>query len=129
MLYSDLRHYRKKMWRCPTKKEPKWTFPQGWKEGVIKYIIEGVAHIPSHYNGKKGVEVTPGVLHFPVKHRVNVDTLPVLVWDLNDLIPVRIGNLQTAIIRELQPYCNSETYRARKATRRIGPRGHRGSRS
>ncbi len=92
------------------KVEPRWIFPEGWKEGVRKYIIEDVGPIPDHWVrlGKK--RVGPGVLHFPVKHKVDVDTLPVLVWDLEHLDPGLISELEDRIIQAIEPYCNDETY-------------------
>jgi hypothetical protein len=104
----------KELYSTPVEKaEPKWQFPEGWKEGVCKYIIEGVDKIPSHYVkvGKK--RVAPGVLDFPVKHKVDVDALTVVVWDLSNLTSTQISNIEQAIIPALWPYCNSETYRRR----------------
>lgn len=96
------------------KAEPKWQFPEGWKEGVCKYIIEGVDTIPNHYVkiGKK--RVAPGVLNFPVKHKVDIDTLTVLVWNLDHLTPEQISKIEKAVIPTIWPYCNNETYRKRK---------------
>ena len=103
------------LYSTPVEKvEPKWMFPEGWKEGVCKFIIEGVDKIPSHYVkiGKK--LVAPGVLDFPVKHKVDVDTLTVLVWNLDHLTAKQISEIEEAIIPTVWPYCNNETYRKRK---------------
>jgi hypothetical protein len=103
------------LYSTPVEKvEPKWMFPEGWKEGVCKYIIEGVEEIPSHYVkiGKK--RVSPGVLDFPVKHKVDVDTLEVLVWNLDHLSADEISAIEEAVIPVIWPYCNNETYRKRK---------------
>jgi len=108
------------LYSTPVEKvEPKWMFPEGWKEGVCKYIIEGVEEIPSHYVkiGKK--RVAPGVLDFPVTHKVNVDTLEVLVWNLDHLTAEQISAIEEAVIPAIWPYCNSETYRKRKKERKI----------
>jgi len=103
------------------KKEPKNTFPEGWKEAVCKYIIGGCPQIPSHWekathptdpNQKKWVK--PGVLDFPVKHVVDVDKLPVLVWDLDHLDAKTISKLEDLINVTIWPYANSGTYRRRK---------------
>lgn len=105
----------KELYSTPVEKvEPKWQFPEGWKEGVCKFIIEGVDKIPSHYVkiGKK--RVAPGVLDFPVKHKVDVDTLPVVVWNLSHLTSAQIGDIEQAIIPTLWPYCNTETHNQRK---------------
>ena len=103
------------LYSTPVEKvEPKWMFPEGWKEGVCKYIIEGVDSIPSHYVkiGKK--RVAPGVLDFPVTHKVDVDTLTVLVWNLDHMSAEQISLIEEAIIPVIWPYCNNETYRKRK---------------
>lgn len=108
------------LYSTPVEKvEPKWMFPEGWKEGVCKYIIEGVDHIPSHYVkiGKK--LVAPGVLDFPVTHKVDVDTLTVLVWNLDHLTARQISEIEEAVIPKIWPYCNNETYRKRKKEKNV----------
>jgi len=96
------------------KAEPRWQFPEGFKEGVCKYLLEGVDSIPSHWIkvGKK--RVAPGVLDFPVTHQVDVDTLPVLVWNLEHLTAQQISHIEEVVIPTIWPYCNNETYRRRK---------------
>jgi hypothetical protein len=96
------------------KVEPRWQFPEGFKEGVCKFLLEGVDTIPSHYVkiGKK--LVAPGVLNFPVTHRVDIDTLPVLVWNLDHLTAEQISSIEKLVIPAIWPYCNSESYRRRK---------------
>jgi len=96
------------------KKEPKWIFPEGWKEAVRKYIIEDTGEIPSHYEKTDNGTVVPGVLDFPVTHKVDVDTLPVLVWDLDHLTAKQISRIEDDIIQLIEPYANDETYRKRK---------------
>lgn len=95
------------------KKQPKWSFPSGWKEAVCKYIIEGVDVIPDHFANTDRGTVVPGVLNFPVQHKVNVDTLPVLVWNLDHLTPEQISSIEDQIITTIWPYANDETYRRR----------------
>jgi len=99
-----------------SKKEAGDKFPEGWKEGVCKYIIEGVESIPNHYiqhGTGKSKYVTPGVLDFPIKHKVDVAKLPVLVWDLEHLTPEQISSIEKEVIEQLYPYCNTETYKKR----------------
>jgi len=100
------------------KKEPKWIFPEGWKEAVIKYIVEDVDHIPSHYQRTSRGTVVPGVLNFPVRHRVDIDTLPVLLWNLDHLTAEEISRIEDRVIPTLWPYANDETYRKRQGLRR-----------
>ena len=96
------------------KKEPKWSFPEGWKEAVRKYIIEDNAGpIPSHFIKTDNNTVVPGILHHPVQHRVDIDTLPVLVWDLDHLTAEQIGQIEKCVIPAIWPYANNETYRLR----------------
>lgn len=95
------------------KKEPKWVFPQGWKAAVRKFIIEDTGEIPSHYTKTDRGTVVPGVLDFPVKHKVDIDTLPVLVWDLEHLTAKQISAIEDALIESVEPYANTETHRKR----------------
>jgi hypothetical protein len=103
------------LYSTPVEKvEPARTFPEGWKQGVCKYIIEGVTEIPSHFERIGTRRVGPGVLEFPVTHQVDVDTLPVLVWNLEHLTAGEIKNIEGEVILAIWPYCNDETYRKRK---------------
>lgn len=95
------------------KKEPKWIFPEGWKEAVRKYIIEDTGPIPNHYEKTTKGTVVPGVLNYKVVHKVDVDTLPVLVWDLEHLTADAISGLEDQIITTIWPYANDETYKKR----------------
>jgi hypothetical protein len=96
------------------KKEPKWIFPEGWKEAVRKYIIEDTGPIPSHYVKTTNKTVLPGVLNHPVTHKVDVDTLPVLLWNLDHLTAEQISEIEDTIIPTIWPYANDETYQRRK---------------
>jgi hypothetical protein len=96
------------------KKEPKWIFPEGWKEAVRKYIIEDTGPIPSHYVKTENKTVVPGVLNHPVTHKVNVDSLPVMLWNLDHLTAEQIGTIEDTIIETIWPYANDETYQLRK---------------
>jgi hypothetical protein len=100
------------------KAQPKWIFPAGWKEGVRKFLIEDPGHIPDHAvkikkEGKREWH-KPGVLHFPVTHTVDIETLPVLLWNLSHLSAEEIGLIEDRVIYRIWPYCNDETYQRRK---------------
>lgn len=101
------------------KKEPKWLFPAGWKEAVRKFIIEDTGEIPSHFEKTERGTVVPGVLNFPVKHKVDVDNLTVLVWNLEHLTSKQISAIEYDIIVSIWPYANDETYRKRKKDKKI----------
>ena len=95
------------------KKQPRWTFPENWKEGVCKYIIEGADSIPSH-SKKTKTGVKPGVLEFKVVHKVEIDTLPVIVWNLDNFKEKEIEEIEKKVITTIWPYCNFETYKKRR---------------
>ena len=95
------------------KKEPKWIFPEGWKAAVRKFIIEDTGDIPNHFERTDRGTVVPGVLDFPVTHKVDIDTLPVLVWDLEHLTPKQISALEDEIIPQVESYANTETHKKR----------------
>jgi hypothetical protein len=96
------------------KKEPKWIFPEGWKEAVRKFVIEDTGPIPDHYKKTERGTVVPNVLDFKVTHKVDIDTLPVLVWNLDHLDSKTISEIEDDIITTIWPYANDETYRKRK---------------
>lgn len=103
------------LYSTPVEKvEPKWQFPEGWKAGVCKYIVEGIKEIPSHWRRVDKKLVAPNVLNFPVKHKVNVDNLTVVVWNLDHLTSKQISQIEKKVIPALWPYCNSETHLKRK---------------
>jgi hypothetical protein len=100
--------------------EPRWIFPAGWKEAVRKYIIEDTGPIPDHAeriphpDGSTKRWYRPGILDFPVTYKVDVDTLPVLLWNLNHLDYGQISAIEEAVIETIWPYANDETYQRRR---------------
>jgi hypothetical protein len=96
------------------KKQATWSFPKGWKEAVRKFIIEDQGEIPDHYVKTDRGTVLPGVLDYPVKHKVDIDTLPVLVWNLEHLTPKQISAIEDDIIVSIWPHANDETYKKDK---------------
>jgi len=106
--------------------EPNWKFPKGFREGVAKYLLKGDVSIPDHFKIDKksgrckngNYRCRPSNLDFKDKHKiehiVEIDTLPVLVWNLNHLSEKAIKEIESAVITTIWPYCNDETYRKRK---------------
>jgi len=102
-------------------------FPEAWREGVARFLLEGDIVIPKHFasaldedgrrivneKGRKLVE--PRNLEFEVTHKVDVDKLPVLVWDLNDFGEDAINEIEKEVIVTIWPYCNTETHKKRKS--------------
>lgn len=95
------------------KKEPKWIFPEGWKAAVREFIIEDTGPIPSHYVKTGKGTVIPGVLNHVVTHKVDVDSLPVLVWNLDHLTAQQISHIEDQVIPTIWPYANDQTHRRR----------------
>ncbi len=95
------------------KKQPTWIFPKGWKEAVRKFIIEDSGPIPDHAVRTDRKTVVPGVLNHPVTHKVDVDSLQVLVWNLDHLTAEQISDIEDEIITTIWPYANDETYKLR----------------
>ncbi|MCP5414620.1 MAG: hypothetical protein H6961_08420 [Chromatiaceae bacterium] len=99
------------------KVQPKWENPKGFREGVSKYLLKGSPSIPPHFerfmdeNGKK--KCRPANLDFKFIHKVDVEKLTVLVWDLDDFEEADIKAIESEVIERLEPYCNNETYRKR----------------
>jgi len=104
--------------------EPRWIFPAGWKEAVCKYIIEDCDHIPDHFeriphpDGSTKRWYRPGVTDFSVKHKVDVDSLSVLVWNLDHLDYSQISKIEDEVITTIWPYANVETHRKRLRERK-----------
>lgn len=95
------------------KVQPRSVFPEGWKAGVLKYLVEGVDQIPDHFVRLGPKQVAPGVLDFPVKHIVDTEQITVLLWDLSHLTDAQIGDIEQGVINALLPYCNTETHQMR----------------
>jgi len=107
--------------------EPFKQFPAGWNYAMRKhYINENAQPIPSHFvkvptqeipqgkGGKTGKKwVKPGVLDYPITYREGIDVmqLPVVLWNLNQFTPQQIKEIETAVIKAIQPEANDETYK------------------
>jgi hypothetical protein len=96
------------------KKEPYKQFPEGWREGVSKYLLEGSPIIPIHFKKTPSGKVKPINLDFKCRLKFDPMNLPVLLWNLNHLEPHQIKTLETKIIKTIWPFCNNETYKIRK---------------
>jgi len=95
------------------KKQPKYTFPEGWKDAIRTHIIEDTGPLPEFFIKTKNGTVLPGTLDHQVTHKVDVDSLPVLLWNLDHLTAEQIGAIEEDIIVTIWPYANDETYRRR----------------
>lgn len=100
------------------KKQPKWTFPKGFREGVVKYLIKENIAIPDNFISfidNDGIKkCKPANLNFTVTHTKDIETLPVLVWNLDHFSEESIDEIEESVITTIWPYCNNETYRKRR---------------
>lgn len=54
------------------------------------------------------------MLEFKVVHKVEIDSLPVMVWNLDNFKEKEIEEIETKVKNSIWPYCNFETYVKRK---------------
>lgn len=101
--------YRKLYGPLKRKKGVVYTFPKGWREGVRKFIIEDKGIIPNSFIRISKDKIKPGVMDYPITHKVNVKNLKLLVWNLDHYTKKEIENLESEIIEKIEPYCNDET--------------------
>jgi hypothetical protein len=97
------------------KVQPGSVMPDGWREGVAKFLLENnIDMVPPTYEqiGKKRVK--PANMDFIPVHKRTVHDIPCYVWNLNHLTAREISDIEEAVIPEIWPYCNGETYRKRK---------------
>ena len=100
------------------KVQPRIQTPMGWRDGVAKYIFEDMLEYPEYYQVVGPRKVKPGVLTNECKLKVDIPSLPVLIWNLDQLTPKMIHTIETAVIACIEPYCNDETYKKRQAQKK-----------
>tara|TARA_B110000444_G_C18850608_1_gene605273 strand:- start:6825 stop:7427 length:603 start_codon:yes stop_codon:yes gene_type:complete len=107
--------YRKLYGPLNIKEQEAITFPKGWRDGVRKFIIEDKGIIPASFIRISKDKIKPGVMDYPIIHKVNVKNLKLLVWNLDHYTNEEIKNLEKEIIKKIEPYCNHETYKKRNS--------------
>ena len=94
------------------RKETRWQFPKNWRKGVQQHFLHNTDPIPDYWTGRQRKEVIkPANLDYKAHFKVNVDTLPVLIWDLGHLDAKTIDSLETALVREFRPVFNGSKNR------------------
>ena len=89
-----------------------WKIGEGWKALLRDVLLEECGEFPEYFRKTdKGYEA--GDLEFNCKHRVDIDSLPVMVWNLEHLTYDQIKDLETALIEVLEPYANSQSHKKR----------------
>ena len=82
------------------KKETRWQFPKGWREGIKAHFLSNVDDIPDYWSGRQKHDFIQPINHewIPI-FKVEIDHLPLLLWNLNHLTPEQIDSLETSMIR------------------------------
>lgn len=94
------------------RKETRWQFPKNWRKGIKQHFLNNPDDIPDYWTGRQRKElIQPANLDYAPQFKKNVDTLPVLVWDLNHLDARTIDSLETALVREFRPVFNGSKNR------------------
>jgi hypothetical protein len=90
-----------------------WKIGKGWLDLHRDVLVENCPEFPVYFR-KTAHGYEAGDFHFPAKPKVDVDSMKVLVWNLDHLTDVQISNLEKVIIKTIWPYANNETYKKRK---------------
>jgi hypothetical protein len=89
-----------------------WKIGEGWKALLRDVLLEECSEFPEYFRKtERGYEA--GDLEFNCKHKIDVDSIPVMVWNLEHLTYTQIKDLETALIEVLEPYANAETHKKR----------------
>ena len=89
-----------------------WSFPAGWREGIRRFILDPTSILPE----PNSPNFDPTSFEPKFKNGINIDSMPVAIWDLSYLSPKQISDIEKHVLRgSLQPFCNTETHRARNA--------------
>jgi hypothetical protein len=94
-------------------------YPDGWREGVAKYLLENdIDMVPPMWVRLGPKLMAPANLDFVPIHKRSVDDIPCLVWDLDTWTAADIGRVEKAINRQLLSYCNTEAHIIRRKERK-----------
>jgi len=89
-----------------------WKIGKGWKDLHRDILIDNCPEFPDYFR-KTSQGYEAGDFHFPAKPKVDIDSMQVLVWNLDHLADAQIASLEKEIIRTIWPYANSETHKKR----------------
>lgn len=89
------------------RKETRWQFPKNWRSGVKQHFLNNPDDIPDYWSGKQKKDVIkPANLDWKPDFKVDVKSLPVLIWDLTGFDAKQIDALETAFVRVFNPFFN-----------------------
>lgn len=110
---SKLRANPAELYGPPSRKvQPRIETPQGWREGVARFIYSDMPEYPEYYRKVGPRQVEPVIKENRYTPVVNIADISVLVWNMSD-DPKTISDVETAVIAAIEPYCNTETYKKR----------------
>jgi hypothetical protein len=89
-------------------KETRWKFPKNWRKGVRQHFLDNPDDIPDYWIRNQNQGIKPANLDWKPqwKQGVEIDNLPVVIWNLNYLNAQQIDALETALILSLKPVFN-----------------------
>lgn len=88
-------------------KETQWQFPKNWRKGVKQHFLNNIDDIPDYWIGKQRRDVLqPANLDWKPEFKLDVNSLPVMIFDLASFTPQQIDALETAFIKVFKPIFN-----------------------
>jgi hypothetical protein len=88
-------------------KETQWQFPKNWRTGVKQHFLNNKDDIPDYWQGKQRHDVLkPANLDWKPEFKLDVNVLPVMVFDLSGYSAAQIDALETAFIKVFKPVFN-----------------------
>lgn len=88
-------------------RETQWQFPKNWRAGVKQHFLNNTDDIPDYWEGKQRRDILKPANHdWKPDFKVDVNSLPVMVFNLTGATPKQIDDLETAFIRVFKPVFN-----------------------
>ena len=88
-------------------RETQWQFPKNWRKGVKQHFLNNTDDIPDYWTGRQKHDILqPANLDWKPDFKVNVNDLPVMVFDLKEFNAQQIDDLETGFIRVFKPVFN-----------------------
>lgn len=88
-------------------KETQWQFPKNWRKGVKQHFLKNTDDIPDYWIGKQKRDILqPANLDWKPEFKVDIDSLPVMIFNLNGVDAKTIDLLETSFINVFHPLFN-----------------------
>ena len=98
------------------RKETRWQFPMNWRKGIREEFLLNEGEIPNYWIGQQKKEIiAPANLNWRprFKEGVDVDSIPVAIWNLDHLDPATIDSVETLLVQILHPMFNGAKTKSR----------------